>query len=150
MNAHYFAVERSYLGQDFEVVGKIEAKGISGQITDYVFNDYDVSETGAYYRLAQYDLDGEKHYSHVIYLSRYESEKVTVYPNPANTTVTIKAIDATEFSSVSISDLMGKELLSSSDAAIEKQLDISGLSSGVYLVSVKFRGSTEIIRLIKN
>ena len=150
-NADYFAIERSYPNQEYVEVGRVKATGNSGTITDYSFTDYNVSEKGAYYRLAQYDLDGKKHYSHVIYLSRYESEKVSIFPNPANTQVTIKSIDTgTEFTSVTISDLMGKEIVSSSGAAVEKQLDISGLSNGTYLITVRFRGSAEVIRLVKN
>ncbi len=149
--ADYFAIERSYLGQDFVEVGKVKATGSSNAINEYSFNDYNVTEAGAYYRLAQYDLDGKKHYSYAIYISRYESEKVTVFPNPANTMVTIKAIDTeSEFTSIAIHDLMGKEMITSSGAAMEKQLDISSFSNGIYFISITFRGSSEVVRLVKN
>lgn len=76
-----------------------------------------------------------------------EIESLTIYPNPASSDVTVrfKANQQTEKIELKIVDLMGKEIIkkeikNSSAEIIEKRMDISSLSKGIYVISVYVDG----------
>lgn len=73
---------------------------------------------------------------------------VEVYPNPANNVVTI----STELDSydLSVTDLTGKVVLQQSLSGIENSVDVSSLTSGVYLFNINSDSKKETIKVIKN
>jgi hypothetical protein len=79
-------------------------------------------------------------------LKNREKEKVLIYPNPIKdslliqTTATIKA--------VRISNTLGKIIYESRNV-IENKVDVSFLSSGVYLVSIQTDKGVDVIKMIK-
>ena len=71
--------------------------------------------------------------------------KFNLFPNPANSILNIDL--ATELKSVEIYSLQGQKVLS----ATEKQINISGLSSGIYIVKVIDKNSAVATqKLVKN
>jgi len=125
---------------------------IQNSIIEYNFNDRNAPAGGAYYRLEQYDMDGTKYYSNMIFIDGYQpSDKISVFPNPANTLVTVRSVNpASEFSSVELVDMYGTALISYTGNSAERSIDISSLQSGIYFVRITFNGSSETIRLVKN
>jgi hypothetical protein len=64
---------------------------------------------------------------------------VNIYPNPATDNITIQLINPKQsIKSISIFDLQGKEVINKQLNSKQLQLDVSSLSSGVYLI----RGET--------
>jgi Secretion system C-terminal sorting domain len=73
---------------------------------------------------------------------------IEVYPNPANNFVTITAeLDSYD---LSVTDLTGKVVLQQSLSGIENSVDVSSLSSGVYLFNINSDNKKETIKVIKN
>lgn len=69
-----------------------------------------------------------------------------VYPNPANTTITIKG-DNIENEEIEMYNMLGQKVLQRSLIANESVIDISGLTNGVYsLYFVKSKTSQKIIK----
>ncbi|MBC5835482.1 T9SS type A sorting domain-containing protein [Flavobacterium sp. F372] len=69
-----------------------------------------------------------------------------VYPNPANTTITIKG-DNIEKEEIEMYNMLGQKVLQRSLIANESVIDISGLTNGVYsLYFVKSKTSQKIIK----
>jgi len=81
VNSDFFAIQRSYDGQNFETIGKLNGVGNSTQTRSYMYDDYDVRGGVVYYRIQSVDLDGTSEYSHVISLER-ESTDIECFPNP--------------------------------------------------------------------
>lgn len=82
-NTSLFQVERSIDGNNFEIVGRVEASGNSIELNSYDFTDqYPLAQ--AYYRLQIIDIDGSFHYSDIIVVEREQSEieLVEVFPVP--------------------------------------------------------------------
>jgi hypothetical protein len=152
-NTNYFLIQRSIDNDGvYETIGKVQAAKNSNAIVEYDFVDRNAPDEGAYYRLEEYDLDGTKYYSNMIYINQYQSsDKISVFPNPANTSVTIRTAQSdSEFSSVELIDIYGKQLIIFTGNSTERNIDISSFQSGIYFVRVTFSGSMETIRLIKN
>ena len=70
-----------------------------------------------------------------------------MYPNPANSAVTINAKN--NIDSVSVFNLLGQEVMVAAPNAVQTTLDISNLNSGVYLVRTTSQGKVATSRLIK-
>jgi trimeric autotransporter adhesin len=150
-NTDYFIIERAGSDGIYESIGRVEAKGNASVLSEYNFTDGSLPVGGAYYRLVQFDIDGQKYYSNAIYIAIYQSDEVSIFPNPANTLVTIRSEKSnSEFTTVEITDVFGKQLIFQPGNASEKTIDISALQNGIYFIRVSFNGSIETIRLIKN
>ncbi len=64
--------------------------------------------------------------------STVEEIKFTVYPNPANHAIAIKSDQ--DYSRIVLSNILGKQMISIPNQA--SNIDISNLSSGMYIVSI--------------
>jgi hypothetical protein len=58
-NSDYFAIERSNDGENWVYVNKVQASGNSNQTLSYSFADQYFNTEITYYRIVQYDIDGE-------------------------------------------------------------------------------------------
>lgn len=67
----------------------------------------------------------------------------SIFPNPANTELTIKANSAVEFS-VSVSDMLGRKVATSNASNGSVTINTSGLPSGLYLVALKDNQGNEM------
>ncbi len=74
---------------------------------------------------------------------------ISVYPNPVRNQVNISSQND-ELQSVSVFDMNGKLMLQDKANGLQKEMNLSNLKSGVYILRVKTNGSTENIRIIKN
>ena len=86
--------------------------------------------------------------------SRFDQDKATVsiYPNPASSTFTIKFDNPTKVSSVSIYSIIGNEVVNKKmDGTVRVNFNIQNLKKGKYIVRVfNDDGTTETQSLIKN
>jgi len=88
-------------------------------------------------------------------MEQHGKAKLTCYPNPASAEVTLKFItDKTENVQVSISDITGREVLLrnydglAGSGTISLKMDISGLKSGIYFVTLNNGAQQERSKLI--
>lgn len=80
----------------------------------------------------------------------YNTELLNVYPNPASGSLTINWSGALKNGWIEIMDLSGKTIRSINlqDSVSSYQLDISDISSGVYLIKVSDNNSSEYRKII--
>jgi hypothetical protein len=76
---------------------------------------------------------------------------ITVYPNPAQSELTISNISSVSIEKAQIIDLMGRtiQVVDINDAPL-KTIDVSSLSSGVYFLRLQGENSSTAIKFIKN
>ena len=91
-DAAYFEVERSADGINFNsVIGKVQAKGTSNVLQQYSLADVNPLVAWNYYRVKEYDIDGQVQVSNVArVLMQPEGNPVVIYPNPVNATLTVE------------------------------------------------------------
>jgi hypothetical protein len=75
-------------------------------------------------------------------------EGFSFYPNPASTILNLKSIENIE--SVSLFNMLGQRVIATQVNATTSQIDVSGLSTGTYLMKVTANGQTGTYRVIKN
>jgi hypothetical protein len=144
-NNDFFDVEKSDDGNKFFKVGRVDGVGNSVNIQKYNFTDIDNRITNLYYRLAQFDIDGTRTTSKIIYLPAQSSKNYSIklYPNPSNGKELIVTISGMKNNAVlTISDLIGKTIKKEEIVVAEGQSVISLLNlspiltTGCYLVNV--------------
>lgn len=72
---------------------------------------------------------------------------VTMYPNPAKTTVNFTATENIE--TITIFNMLGQEVLRSKENANNVQGDVSALSNGNYLAKVQTNSGVQTLQLVK-
>lgn len=137
-NASHFEVFRSQTGEDWEFISTLNAQGNTSQTTDYQTIDQETKRGASYYKLIQYDFNGNfKEYGP--YYSRCEAGKddILIYPNPANESIIIE-YSSDKITGIQLIDLAGKIILEPLHSPKNKivQLDVSKIQSGVYFIVV--------------
>ena len=141
-NTSHFEVERSQDMVSYERIGTVKAAGNSTNLLAYHHDDKTAKVSKLYYyRLKQVDADEQFTYSSVIRLNTGEGGTFSVYPNPAtgHVSVTLPS-DAIGAYQITITDAVGNVVktvtIHNILGATTTALDLSGISQGIYVVSV--------------
>jgi alpha-tubulin suppressor-like RCC1 family protein len=144
-NSARFDIERSADGKLFAQIGTVAAQGTTASPTAYAFRDskYPGETSVLYYRLRQVDLDSTASYSPVRAVTVGGKGPLTLYPNPARTSVAVAGLGTG--ATVAVLDALGRPVATATaDATGNARLMLSaGLAAGVYIV----RSGTQARRL---
>jgi hypothetical protein len=77
----------------------------------------------------------------------FAAASIKMYPNPASTNFTIEALENVE--QISVINMIGQEVISSSPNSKTVTVDVSGLQVGVYVVKTSIDGNVASTRFIK-
>jgi hypothetical protein len=142
----YYQIERSKDGKTFEKIGQVKGNGTTNVKQAYSFRDESpLWGLGAnYYRLRQIDFDGTSTTSNIISVTPSENkEKLQVYPNPAQNTLTIAfnqgVGNTSNVANFKIINVLGQEILR---GTVNQSVDISALPMGSYVVKVGLEQTT--------
>lgn len=145
-NNDYFEIQKSKDAQSWNIIGKVQGAGFSSSEIKYNFDDKDPFSGINYFRLKQVDFDRKFEYSKIIqvnYSKIFDSNQLTIYPNPVENIVNINIENNnSEFVKIEILDFMGRTVksLNISDLKLNSnmELDLSELSSAIYLIKFQF------------
>lgn len=141
-NSSHFVVERSQNLVDWQKVNQLQGAGTIEQRRYYITSDEAPLLGTTYYRLTQFDNNGDfEHFDlkSVFYEGRRE---IQVYPNPAKESTNITGL-ADDVSSIELLNGSGQLVLSfTPQQSTIEQLNTSGLQSGIYLIKIIYRNGT--------
>lgn len=153
-NVDFFVVERSYDGTNFMEIATVQAKGNSSSSQSYSITDYGLSSGIVYYRIAQYDLDGQIRYTEIKTIQIYAG-KMFLFPNPTsdNVNLSLQGTSSGKMIYVEMLNSIGQTLIryeavGTSDI-FENELNTTGLSPGVYFVKVQSENNRWMEKLVK-
>jgi len=155
-NSSYFAVEKSANGKDYTEISRITAAGNSSTLKEYQFNDAQPNAGANYYRLKQVDKNNSFQYSQVRKISLANlGLNVQVGPNPFSNQVELLITGNAKLAlTANVSDVNGKRVRQltflKTETTTKKMIDLSNLSSGVYILQVNGEGVSFVQKLIKN
>jgi hypothetical protein len=138
--SNYFEVQRSSDGINFHSIGKVKARGNSGSIAHYTFEDTKEIPGLFYYRVVEYDDEDRKEFSSIV--TSEENDRMIVFPNPCAGELNIIFQEHShDLIHVSLTDITGMyiplENKKTEDIAGKKVYDLSGLTSGVYFLNIE-------------
>ena len=152
----YFEVERSIDGNNFSTIKTV--KGIGN--TNYTTKYYSADETPVlgvnYYRLKQFDLNGEFEYSEVISVNILDDfyDMLSLFPNPTTglTEVIFNSYSQGQVM-LNVIEVDGKTIVNTKLDAVRGgnrfDLDLTNESHGIYVVTITSKDKVYRSRLIK-
>ena len=155
-NNHYFEVEKSKDLINFVSVGKVTGKGNTTQTSDYSLTDEMPYEGTSYYRLVQYDFNGDSETFDPVAVN-FENKAelgIQLWPNPAKDIINIQLSNfKDELINLTVIDEMGRiiETLSPefNDASIS-QIQLNNYKAGVYTIMAYSKSHQAKKRFIKH
>jgi hypothetical protein len=137
-------VQRLVQGHEWDSIGTIAGANNSNTVRHYEFFDYTISNVNfAYYRVVQYDNDGQSEISRIVYLDRSSfsnaSNLIKTGPNPADRYIDIVINDElfnTNTYRVKITSVLGVNVYETELSQATTRIDLSSLSSGNYIIEL--------------
>jgi uncharacterized repeat protein (TIGR01451 family) len=157
INSDYFTVERSIDGNSFDALGNVTSKGGINTKTAYDFNDKKEVQEGVvtlYYRLKMVDKNGASFYSDKVSVSLPTGDlAISVFPNPAKSELNVsyylkEASDVT----LRVTNITGKEVYSTEvkggQLLQNAKVNVSNFPTGVYFLSIKNAGASNVVKFV--
>ena len=134
----YFVIQRSIDNKSFASIAQVNAVGESESEQDYSIQDNKPVPGYDYYRLKEVDKDGNFYFSPIVAVKFDAPNGFEIYPNPAGDFTNISSL-RDPMTDVKLFDITGKLIqdihLDGNQIAV--QLNLSLLTKGIFLVSVK-------------
>ncbi len=139
-----FIVERSLDGINFVAVGTVKAAGNSNSLLSYSFTDKNDFKGTSYYRVREIDFNGDITSTTVVAVngSGTSSFKYKIIPNPNKGIFNVQIVNPSKGNyEFRITDVLGQEVYQLSSnfeegSLYEKEINLSHLPSGVYLLNI--------------
>ncbi|MBC7938126.1 MAG: T9SS type A sorting domain-containing protein [Rhizobacter sp.] len=148
INNDYFLIQKSIDAANWENIGTVRSQGNSSNTRNYSFTEFKQNTQRYFYRLKQYDLQGEFTYSNILKVENCLRQQVTfsVSPNPAKETIKINFNGIVAKQSAQIYNSLGKKV---KDISIDANslIIVSDLPGGVYYI--KLENQTQPFKFIK-
>jgi hypothetical protein len=150
----FFEIEHATDGKSFTPVDEVIAAGFSTDKLEYLLIDEKVKPGTHYYRIKQYDLDGQFSYSKIV--SAQVEAKIAdwqVYPNPFSgelTLVTTQDIEATF--TIELYNTSGQLILKMEEGLNgQNQIDLSlpFVKEGLYYLRIVERDAVSLLPIVK-
>jgi hypothetical protein len=156
VNSRSFEIERSYDDSIFSSIGSVPAAGTSSGNRNYFFKDPDIAQPLNYYRLKEIDMDGNFQYSKQILLQQGPGTfAYKILSNPFQDVLTIEFGQPQSGKiTTRLLDISGRELIRQENQGTDLSLinmDVSRahLSSGLYLLEIRYNNEVHAQRVIK-
>ena len=147
-NTKSFTVERSNNAKDFVGISTIPAKHAAGN--NYSYTDKNPLYGDNYYRIKENAANGTNTYSQTLKVNFENNNIISLYPNPAKNTVTIKGLDKNATAVIKITDMNGREISKQNFSNTSSTtLSIRALAQGSYFVLVEQNGKVTKLRMMK-
>jgi hypothetical protein len=149
-NVSRYIVERGNDGSIFTEIGTVNARNQLNDTYNYtdMISQLAIRPTGyLYYRLRMIDVNGNYKYSPIARISLVENNAITIGPNPF--TDQLFVYSSSEIKRVTIFDMSGKQLFSTTSVTGNKISINQPLARGTYLVRIETADGTETRKLNK-
>ncbi len=153
VNCDYFTIERENLQGEYEKIGEVDGSGNSMEIVQYRFVDSDPQRnTNNYYRLVQYDFDGNLEVFGPAQVSFNVKDPfyAFVWPNPFTSNLKISFNEEFDVNQIVISDALGRIVFK--DRVVLNTLitiPTDSWSAGIYTVMLQGSAQQSIYKQIK-
>ncbi len=142
-----FTVERSGNANNYVSINTLPAKGVA---SNYSYTDKNPLDGINYYRIRENAINGTNTFSPVVKVVFNDNGVISLYPNPANNTVTIKGLNKNINAVIKITDMQGREISSQNfTQSSSATLNIRALAQGTYFVQVAQQDKIVRLKLIR-
>jgi len=141
-----FKLERSGNGTDFYTIGEMPAAGFSSNIRNYMLQDRNPLNGINYYRIKMTEADGKYQNSAIVKTTNKISGNWYLLSNPVKGYIEIRGIDQGD--EISLVNPAGQKIYHSVSKGNQHNISTTGISAGIYFISVSKSNGTEIKQVI--
>ena len=142
-----FTVERSMNASDYVGINTVPAKGVA---SNYSYTDKNPLDGISYYRITENAANGTNTFSPVVKVVFNDNGVISLFPNPAKNTVTVKGLNKNVTAVIKITDMQGREISSQNfTQSSSATLNIRALAQGTYFVQVAQEGKVVRLKMVK-
>ncbi|MBB6460470.1 LamG-like jellyroll fold domain-containing protein [Flammeovirga kamogawensis] len=138
INNDYFEIQNSIDGRTWETIGRQKGAGNSTVVNNYYFEDKNpFVNSRSYYRLIQYDFDGN--YSIISPIQVYVNSLnnyLTIYPNPFDNQIYVNS--STTILEITVCDQLGREIKRKQIGKKTSFIKFNQLNKGIYILLIKY------------
>lgn len=149
--AHY-EVQRSFDNSGFITIAAVPARNIK-DIQSYMYDDAAAPFGKMYYRIKSMDVDGSVQFSRIVSLSSVSAGKLSILQNPFKTQIELTGINMPHTN-------YQYQLLNNSGQVVQQGvhkfggngnliIPVQQVTSGTYILSVKYNTETYVVKIIK-
>lgn len=147
-----FDVEISNDAVNFAQLASVPSQGNSSAETHYEYLHIKPQAGTSWYRLKQIDIDGKSKYSQIVAVTiNNELVKPFVYPVPSKNIITVNFGNLVNKASLDIlsADMKLVKRETVNQLSLKKDINIQGLSNGVYFIKLSLENGTQLLRFVK-
>lgn len=153
INSKNYNVEKSTDGRNWQVIASVAASGNGNTERGYTFTDY-TSTGNTLYRIAENDLDGRQTMSAIIESSCVSMETFVIHPNPVHemvfVTISVSEIMPVQLRLYDVKGSIVKQLQTNLlKGNNELQLNMTGLTKGVYVLDANWGNNSKTSKVVK-
>ena len=141
-----FKLERSGDGTDFYTIGEMPAAGFSSNIRNYMLQDRNPLNGINYYRIKMTEADGKYQHSAIVKATNKISGNWYLLSNPVKGNIEIRGIDQGD--EISLVNPAGQKIYHSVSKGNQHNISTTGISAGIYFISVSKSNGSEIKQVI--
>lgn len=144
-----FEIESSLDGITWSTIAWISGQGNASKLTHYSFLDKPELSEILYYRLKQFDFNGQSTYSKTVSIASEKSKtNIKIYPSVIQQDLTIKST-LNPIDGIEIINSVGQIVVSKKLNTFETSIDLHALPSGYYLVKAQSNEQVLIQKIFK-
>ncbi|HPI54807.1 MAG TPA: T9SS type A sorting domain-containing protein, partial [Chitinophagaceae bacterium] len=148
-NTLAFEVEKSMDGKSWTMLHRQAAAGNTTEENSYHAVDNDVAFGTTLYRIKQIDIDNQFTYSSVQKVVKVNTSEISIYPNPAMTTLHIALNSEVKNTLIEIYSLEGKKLMSETTNNMNHSLNVETLTKGTYMIRISNKEKTYTSKFVR-
>jgi hypothetical protein len=153
-NNSSFDIQHSKNGTDFTTIGAVKGNGTKPTVSDYTFTDNAPTNGINYYRLRAIDSDGKATLSKSVAVANGKTTTgiVKLYPSVSDAVLTVETVSEGT-TTLNVVDVTGKTVLTKTikeSGFSSTQIDVSGLSNGIYFLVFKSSATHKVQKFVKN
>ncbi len=134
-NNDYFLLEKSKEGKVWSAFDYVKGAGNSSNAIRYAATDENATSGFTFYRLKQFDFDGNFTTSEPISVNDMQVNSLQLYPNPA--TDNLNVIASFEFETIQFIDIQGNVLETiQTESTSQTTLEVINLKEGMYFLKI--------------
>jgi Secretion system C-terminal sorting domain len=148
VNSDKFEVEYSPDGRNWKTIGTMQISNANQ--ASYHFLHSNIPAGNLYYRIREVDIDGAWVYSNIVLLhNKNTSQSFTIFPNPANRSISIQApYNVNGETQLILLDAAGRRLSSATMTGTTGEIDTRSLPNGTYLLKIINNGSASTSKVM--
>jgi hypothetical protein len=154
-NSSHFQIERSIDGIHWTMIGNRQAAGNSNTERSYSFTD-DHPEQNSLYRVSEYDIDGNAHYSELRRSSCIPDVTFSLWPNPVHDHTSINFVASSESkATIKLLDSKGSVIKIKTarvfQGSNQLNIDMNLLPNGIYVLLIDWHNGQnhKAVQLLK-